>query len=95
MYAVGALVRVSAWFVSDGQDVDPSAVQVSIRTPAGVITHHVHGTDAQVVRDSTGRYHYDVSVTASGDWYYRWLGSGTYQAADEQVFKVTSSQFST
>lgn len=90
-YDLGDLVRVSAPFtrVSNGAAVDPTAVKLSVRNPAGTVTTYTYGSgDGVIVRDSTGNYHADLDTPTAGDWYYRWWSTGTGQAAEENVYNV-------
>ncbi len=86
---LGDLVRVSVEFRNTSGDLaDPTAVNMSQRTPAGVTTTYIYSTDAELVKDSTGKYHVDVSASEAGVWYYRFFSTGTGQAAEERQFKV-------
>lgn len=88
-YDVGDLVRVSAAFTDDaGTATDPTTVSIAYKSPAGVTTTLVYGTDPEVVRDSAGHYHADIDVTESGTWRFRWFSSGPGQAAEESRFYV-------
>lgn len=42
---------------------DPTVVTFKQRTPSGVETTYVYGTDAEVVRYSAGNFHVDVLLT--------------------------------
>ncbi len=93
-YDEGDLVRATAAFTdSGGSALDPDTVTVKYKAPDGTETTKVYGTDAEVVKDSTGNYHIDISVTAHSTWYYRWESTGTGQAAEEANFLVAKSEF--
>lgn len=87
---LGDLVRTSAVFSNQttGLAMDPTVVKLSVCTPDGVVVTYVYGTDAIVVKDSTGHYHADLDANQDGLWYYRWWSTGTGQAADELEFEV-------
>lgn len=87
-YDVGDVARVTAAFTDaeSGDAVDPSVVKLTIKDPAGDSETLIYGTDAEVVKDSTGNYHADIEVTAAGTWRYRWYSTGEGQAAEEGVF---------
>lgn len=88
-YDIGDLVRVSAVFTnSAGTAIDPTAVYVKYRTPAGVTTTLTYGVDVALVKDSVGHYHADISITAAGTWRYRWYSTGTGQASEEHYLKA-------
>ncbi len=92
-YRTGSTVRVLSDFttVATGAPVDPSTVTLTVRDPDGNVTVYTYAA-AQVVKDSTGDYHYDVGpCTIDGTWAYYWLGGGTDQAADEYYFQILPS----
>lgn len=41
---------------------DPSSVEVEVRAPDESSTVYVFGTDAEVVKDATGRYHLESAA---------------------------------
>lgn len=89
IFVKGKLVRSSAAFTnSAGTALDPTAVKVKVRTPAKVVTEYVYGTDAAVVKASTGNYHIDIDASLSGFYYTYWYSTGTGQAAEESSFEV-------
>lgn len=93
-YSVGNLVRVSAVFKdAAGTAIDPTTVGFKVRRPdTGAVTTYVYGTDAQLVKDSVGNYHVDVSADATGEWPYRFYSTGTGQAAQESSFFADASR---
>jgi len=92
-YKLGGLVRVSGAFTtSAGVAQDPTVVKCSVRSPLGVVTTYTYGTDTEIMKDSTGNYHMDVSAPAIGTYYYRWFSTGTGQAADEGWFEVIDAR---
>lgn len=93
-YSKGDLVRCSAAFAtSAGTATNPSVVRCQVTDPAGTTTTYTYGTDAALVRASTGNYYVDVDANRSGTWRYRFYSTGTGQAADEGAFKVKDSWF--
>jgi hypothetical protein len=95
-YDKGDLVRCRATF-RDPEDndayVDPAVVKFKFKTPAGATTTYTYGTDVQLVKDSTGKYHVDVDANAAGQWSYRFEATGALQAAQEGVFTVNAGAF--
>lgn len=92
VYQKGDLARCSAAFRNDaGALIDPTAVTFVFTTPAGVTTTYTYGVDSQLVKDSTGNYHVDLSASARGLWLYRWVSTGTGQAAENGQFVVEPS----
>jgi hypothetical protein len=91
-YDIGDLVRLSASFTNSvGSAVDPTTVAVKYKAPGAATVTKTYAL-AEVTKDSTGHYHYDVSVTVEGHWYYRWESTGTGQAAAEDVFYVNPTR---
>lgn len=93
-YDIGDVVRCSVAFTNAaGTAIDPSVVRAKIETPLGVETTYVYGTDAEVVKDSTGNYHIDVEPDAPGIWKYRFEGATSNKGAGETTFSVRRSAF--
>ena len=89
----GSLPRLSAAFKdAAGTLGDPSTVTVKYQKPDGTEVTKVYVTDVEVVKDSVGNYHIDVSASASGVWVYRWQSTGPVTAA-EAIFTVKESEF--
>lgn len=89
-YDNGDLVRCTGNFQTGGVDVDPTTVSFKFKTPAGVVTTYTYPASAQLVKDSTGDYHVDLSANEDGQWWFRFESTGTGQAASEQAFYVKS-----
>ena len=92
-YDVGDLVRCTGTFASSGSNVNPSTVMFKVKSPAGTVTTYTYGTDAALVRDSTGVYHVDVDAAMAGEYAYRFWSTGTGQAAAEKQFLVVATLF--
>lgn len=103
----GDTVRCSGTF-DDGSTpptyLDPTTVTFKIRGPlnsdsylvtndTATTTTYVYGTDSQLVKDGTGRYHVDFVVPTgkSGTYAYRFEGTGSNPGADEETFVVKRS----
>lgn len=88
-YDIGDLVKISATFTDEnGTATDPTTLEAAFKSPSGTISTFTYGTDPEVVRDSAGVYHLDISITESGRYDYRWSSTGTGQAAEEGYFEV-------
>lgn len=92
-YPLGAVVRVTGTFATNGVGDDPATVQAKVRQPNGSITTYTYGSSTGIYRDGIGVYHVDISTTLAGVWSYRFVGSGTGQAASEAEFFVQASDF--
>lgn len=87
---IGDLVQLSAAFVNAaGAATDPTAVTLAIRDPTGALV-----TPAPTpVHGATGAYTYDLAITASGVWRYRFAGTGAVVAAEEAKVFARASAF--
>jgi hypothetical protein len=93
-YDTGDLIVLKAVFTDRlAALIDPSTVAFRIKTPSNIVTMYTFGTDAELIKDSVGNYHIDISVMESGDWYYRFESTGTGQAAEEGQFRVKRGFF--
>ena len=72
--------------------VDPSVIKVTIVRPDGQRNEYTYGTDAQVTKDSIGRYRIQVAGDIPGSYVYWWHSTGTGKAADERSFTVLAAQ---
>lgn len=87
-YDRGDLVRLSATFTdAAGAVADPTTVVLRLLAPDGT------ASTPATVKDSVGVYHYDLSITATGYWSYRWEGTGTVQTAEESQLYARVTQF--
>jgi hypothetical protein len=92
VYTEGALLRVTCTFSVAGVLTDPTTVTAVVRSPVGTTTTYLFGIDVELVKDSTGVYHVDIDANAGGRWIYRFAGTGTAQAADDEIFLVEDSE---
>lgn len=73
---IGDLRLLTATFKNlDGTPTDPATVTIKVRTPDGVLTEYVYGTDPEVTKDVVGVYYLSFVPTQSG--YHGWSGHGT------------------
>jgi hypothetical protein len=88
IYDPGDLVRVSVTFASSGgTPVDPGSLYIGLKTPTAIESRGF-GPDDRVVKESTGRYYFDISADLPGDYKYRWSSTGSVQAAVVGAFRV-------
>lgn len=93
-YEQGQVVRATGTFKdSAGNLVDPSVVKFRVRTPAAVVTEYTYGVNADLVKDSTGVYHFDIVLSTSGLWKYRWVSTGIGAAAKVVSLDVAAAEF--
>lgn len=88
-YGVGSIVNlVVAFTTSAGTPVDPSGTKTfTLTQPSGTITTYVHGTDAELVKDSTGVYYVSWTVAAAGPYEWEIVGAGTNGGVDGGKFR--------
>ncbi len=85
-YDVGDAARLAVAFTSlSGALTDPTTVTLTIQAPDNT------QTTPSVVHDSTGKYHYDLSITQSGVYLYRYVGTGAVAAVEEGQIMVRST----
>jgi hypothetical protein len=95
LYDLGDVARISVTFEQGGSPVDPSTLSFEVMTPteAMVLIEWAGspGSPAdEIVHDGTGEYHIDLSLDVAGTYTYRWLTTGTAQAAIYGSFRVPS-----
>lgn len=95
-FTVGSRVRASD-AVRNGSGIlyDPPADELSFtyREPGSVFNNtFTYPTDAEIVRDSTGRYHIDILLDQLGDWSFSWhnADSGNESVVEFLVTAVAS-----
>ncbi len=75
---VNDTITININFQNDaGTDVDPTTVTFKTRSPCGVETSYVYGTDAEITKSSVGDYTATIIPTEPGRWYFRWVSTGT------------------
>ncbi len=83
---VGDLVTLGITFTAADVPTNPTTVVLTIRMPDGTTS-----TPA-VTNESPGVYAYNLLLSASGAWHYRWAGDGAVQAAEEDRLYVRVSK---
>ena len=92
-YDIGDTVRFSAEFTNSSEvAADPTTVTLKIRFPSGVIRTFTYAA-SEITKDSTGNYHYDLTITQAGEHYYKYYGTGTVVAAEEEYITVEGTVF--
>lgn len=82
------ITSVGAGIHAVGTLTDPTTVTFSITEPDGTQTTYVQGIDDEAVKDSTGVYYVDWTITQAGRHYWKWTGTGTVITAEEESFTV-------
>jgi hypothetical protein len=93
IYQIGDMLRLQVSFTdADGAAVDPTTVTLTVLEPDANETSYTYGA-AEVEKESTGVYYYDLTVDQAGIHFFRWSAGGAYVAVDEGSFKVSKSNF--
>jgi hypothetical protein len=97
---VGTAMTSTATFttVDGGTAVDPTAIQAKWKRDggagvAGRLTPYIYGTDAEIVKDSTGVYHIALTADAEGVWTVAWKGTGAAVVVNQDTFRAIPSIF--
>lgn len=88
---VGDVARLSVALTNTATPpvpVAPTTITLTVRRPDG--TEITPG----VTNDGVGEYHYDLPITAAGQWRWRWESTGTAAAASEGAFLVQRQRVS-
>lgn len=91
-YDIGDSCRTTAYFKMSGVLSDPTTVTLRFKGPDGSVTS-ISTPDDRIVNDEVGVYYSDIFLDTSGDWYYRWEGTGAVMAAREKRLSVRPSEF--
>lgn len=87
-YLPGQVVTLTATIRNRaGTLVDPDTVTCKVKNPAGTISTYTP------TKDSVGVYSYNLTVNASGEWLYRFEGTGAATTSAETAFFVRDSAF--
>lgn len=82
VFGVGTIVRAKITFRNPDTDAveDPVAISVAVRSPSGTVATYVYGTDAAVVKDSTGVYFVRITLSEVGTYKWKWTGTASQKA---------------
>jgi hypothetical protein len=95
-YIAGTLVRETGnFFDLNGEAADPAAVTLQYQAGAAGAVTTVTYASAQVIRQSTGVYYYDIDTSGwagPGTVLYavQWLGTGEVQVVGADYFEVAA-----
>jgi len=87
---VGDVVRLRAVFSVLNVNTDPSTITLQVQSPSGVTTSYTYA-GAQVTKEGTGIYYYNLSVNEAGWWVYQWTGTGTVEVVQGNKILVKES----
>ena len=90
-YTLGGLLRMPATFKVGTVLTDPTTITFKYLKPSAVLVTLIYGTDAALVKDSTGKYHVDLDLDEAGLWKWRYWSTGAVQAAAQGDFRVAAA----
>lgn len=91
-YYLGTRVGLDCTFRNSAEALtNPSTVTAYIRSPNGVLSDYVYGTDGELTRTSTGLYHLEWTPTSPGKWTVTFKGTGTVIATDVVYINVAAT----
>ena len=87
-YQLDTLIQLTGTFTgTDGvTPVDPTTVLLFVQTPDGIVTEYTSGTTPAITKVSTGVYQFQIQVTQSGPWVYKWQGTGAVVITSPDVY---------
>lgn len=82
-FPLGQTVRVRATFEDPDTLVlvDPNTVTFKVRAPNGVVTTKTYGVDAEVIKESVGKYLYRLTLSQEGTYRWKWTGVAVNETA--------------
>lgn len=86
-YYSGQMVTFSASFAVNGTPTDPGTAYFSIwHTALGTLTY-AYPASAEVIRQDTGQFTFNYTLTRAGQWRYYWRSTGDVHAASGHVLE--------
>jgi hypothetical protein len=92
---VGSLVRLEFRADIEGVLTDPTDLQFSLKVPgeSAPLTYTLPAVE--IVRDSTGVYHFDYVPLVAGPYVYSWNASGNIEVTNLSFLEVVSADIMT
>ena len=91
-YEIGNEIVLTATFENTaGAPTDPTTITCRTLSSRGATAVYTYAA-SQIVRVSTGVYTISITPIDSGEWWYRFEGTGTVVAAFENTFTINPSQ---
>lgn len=92
IYKKGQRVRCEVTFKVNAVLTDPTAITFKYRKPDGTTVTHLYGNPDNVVkRSDVGLYYAEVITDQLKEWVFRFEGTGTCTAVEEQSFQIMSA----
>ena len=71
--------------------VDPTGLTFVIKKPDNTSNTYTYLTDAALLRDSTGKYSFNIILSQVGKYKYSWKTSAPHISIKEDIFEVVAS----
>lgn len=83
-YNIGDLHQSLIAFTDlDNVAADPTTVTFSWLKPDGTTVAYIYGTDAELVKDSVGNYHVNITYDQKGRQTLKWTATGTVELVEQ------------
>jgi hypothetical protein len=87
-FDIGDVVRIQTVVTNAGGTlIDPSETILYLHAPSGAVGTYTYSSGS-VIQQSTGTYYYNGTVSASGYWNVRWVGTGAADFGDQSRYFV-------
>lgn len=87
-FYIGQGIKISLEFHdSNGSLIDPAVPNVSVLKPSGVHPTYTYPAAPELVRDSVGKYHLNITVDVAGDWFVRGWATGGITVSSQISFR--------
>ncbi len=89
----GDTLRITCTFTNlAGVATDPTTIRLEHKLPDGTVNTFLY-SGGQVTKQGVGIYYRDITFANGGRHYLRFSGTGTVNAADNQVVNVRKDAF--
>ena len=88
-YTAGTLVRLTAAITAASTPVTPTTISMKVKNPDMAVTD----MSKDIVEDSVGNYHIDVTPGALGLYQYEWICTGNVTLNSRGQFLVNQGAF--
>lgn len=94
-WPLGSKIHITGDFYnSAGALADPEYVYFQLLVPLTGVVQKKYGVDPEIIKTDIGKYYIDHDNDKSGTYFYRWISTGSGQAAEpDGSFVVSTSKF--
>lgn len=91
MYYSGQQVTISGTFTVAGTYTDPNTASLTITVPGSGNVTYSYPADGEVVRDDTGLYYVNYTLTHPGLHRFYWYATGGVNAANSTALRCLAA----